>query len=131
MVSETLQSTASVGALLRRRREARGLTLADLSERTGVPQPNLSRLERGLADVRLSTVLRVAQALGAEVTLAPVGGRRRLDEVMREAGEARERILAAGRGESDPWARLARRARLGEDTRIEAEARERAEADRP
>jgi transcriptional regulator with XRE-family HTH domain len=130
MASEALQSTAGVGALLRRRRETRGWTLADLSERTGIPQPNLSRLERGLADVRLSTVLRVAQALGAEVTLAPSGGRRRLDEVVREAGEARRRILAAGLGESDPWARLARRARLGEDTAIEAEARRRAEADR-
>lgn len=130
MATEVLQSTAGVGALVRRRREARGWTLADLSQRTGVPQPNLSRLERGLADVRLSTVLRVAQALGAEVTLAPAGGRRRLDEVLREAGEARERILAAGRGESDPWARLARRARLGEDTWIEAEARGRAEVDR-
>jgi len=115
---------------VRRRREARGWTLADLSERTGVPQPNLSRLERGLADVRLSTILRVARALDSEVTLAPATGRRRLDEVLREAGEARERILAAGRGESDPWARLARRAGLGEDTGVEAEARRRAEADR-
>ena len=125
-----MQSTATVGALLRREREGRGWTLADLAERTGIPQPNLSRLERGLADVRLSTVLRVAQALGTEISLAPVGRLRRLDDVVRDAKQARERILAAGLGESDPWARLVRRARLGEDTEVEAEARRQAEAGR-
>jgi len=125
-----VQSTATVGALLRREREGRGWTLADLAERTGIPQPNLSRLERGLADVRLSTVLRVAQALGTEISLAPVGRLRRLDDVVRDAKQARERILAAGLGESDPWARLVRRARLGEDTEVEAEARRQAEAGR-
>jgi transcriptional regulator with XRE-family HTH domain len=125
---EPLQSTATVGALLRREREGRGWTLADLAERTGIPQPNLSRLERGLADVRLSTVLRVAQALGTEISLAPVGRLRRLDDVVRDAKQARERIVAAGLAESDPWARLARRARLGEDIEVEAEARRRTEA---
>jgi transcriptional regulator with XRE-family HTH domain len=124
------QSTATIGALLRREREGRGWTLADLAERTGIPQPNLSRLERGLADVRLSTVIRVAQALGAEISLAPAGRLRRLDDVVRDAEQARERILAVGLAGSDPWARLARRARLGEDTEVEAEALRRTEAGR-
>jgi transcriptional regulator with XRE-family HTH domain len=115
---------------MRCEREVRGWTLADLSEQTGIPQPNLSRLERGLADVRLSTLLRVAEALGTEIVLTPVVRRRRLDEVVREAEQARERVLAAGLGESDPWARLARRERLGESTEVEAGARRRAEASR-
>ncbi len=130
MSVESTPPKSALGSVIRREREGRGWTLADLSERTGIPQPNLSRLERGLADVRLSTLLRVAEALGTEIVLTPAGRRRRLDEVVREAEQARGRVFAAGLGESDPWARLARRARLGEPTEVEAEARRRAEAGR-
>jgi len=122
MDADEVRSTAALGSVVRREREGRGWTLAELSARTAIPEPNLSRLERGLVDVRLSTLQRVADALGAEITLRPVGRERRLDEVVREAQEARDRIIAAGLGESDPWARLARRRARGEDTRVEAEA---------
>jgi transcriptional regulator with XRE-family HTH domain len=122
MDADEVRSTAALGSVVRREREGRGWTLAELAARTAIPEPNLSRLERGLADVRLSTLQRVADALGAEITLGPVGRERRLDEVVREAEEARARILAAGLGESDPWARLERRRARGEDTRVEAEA---------
>ena len=111
----------AVGPALRGAREVGGWTLADVA---GVPEPSLSRLERGLADPRLSTVQRVAAALGQEVSLTPVGRGRGLKEVAREA---RSRIEAAGLGESDPWARLARRRRREQDTAVEARARRQAD----
>ena len=127
MTSELRQPTASAGALLRREREARGLTLADVARRSGVPAPNLSRIESGVADARLSTFLRVAEALGLDVALEPAGRLRDLADVARDAEAGRRRIIAAGLGGSDPWARLARRGRAGEDVGVEAEARTRAE----
>lgn len=56
---------------LRRTRLAKGLTLNELSRRTGIAQPNLSRLERGRVDSRLSTLLTVAAALDLSITLTP------------------------------------------------------------
>jgi DNA-binding Xre family transcriptional regulator len=54
-----------VTACLRRERERQGLTLAALSERTGIDQAALSRLESGRnANPTLETLNRVAAALG-------------------------------------------------------------------
>ncbi len=50
--------------------EATGLTRAQLAERLGVRQPLISKLEGGgTRDVKLSTVVKVAAALGARVRL--------------------------------------------------------------
>lgn len=56
---------------LRQARLRRGFTLAELSRRTGIAQPNLSRLERGRVDTRLSTLMTVAEALDLTITLSP------------------------------------------------------------
>ena len=122
MDSSRQVAAVTVGSLLRGEREARGWTLGDLAARSGIAAPNLSRLERGLADVRLSTLRRAANALGVDITLSPAGRPRQLAEVVREAARARERIIAAGLGESEPWARLARRELLGEQVAVEAAA---------
>jgi len=113
---------APIGSLIRRERESRGWSLGDLASRTGIAQPNLSRLERGLSDVRLSTLQRVAEAFGVTITLTSGDRRRRLDEVVGTAARARARILAAGLGESEPGDRLARRERRGEQATVEAAA---------
>ncbi len=52
----------------RRQRERQGLTLADVSSRTGIDQSTLSRLETGRAgNPSLDTLQRVAAALGKRV----------------------------------------------------------------
>lgn len=56
---------------LRRARLAKGLTLEELSRQTGIAQPNLSRLERGRVDSRLSTLTTVAEALDLSIAFAP------------------------------------------------------------
>ncbi len=80
---------------LRQERERRGMSLAELSRRTGISSSNLSLIERGLVDPRWSTVERIYDALG----ISP----------------------SARSGDStDPWVRLRWKAERGEDVRDEA-----------
>jgi len=59
------------GALLemKRQREASGISLADLAERTGMDKGALSRLENGVQDnPTIVTLMRYAAALGKKLT---------------------------------------------------------------
>lgn len=56
---------------LRETRLTRGLTQQELSALCGVPQAQLSRIEAGEVDLRLSTLTAVANALDLEVVLIP------------------------------------------------------------
>jgi DNA-binding phage protein len=56
--------TVAALALLRVERERRGLSLADISERAGIDRTALSKLERGLGNPTISTLNRLASALG-------------------------------------------------------------------
>jgi DNA-binding Xre family transcriptional regulator/CheY-like chemotaxis protein len=56
-----------IGARVRKAREARGWSLGDLARETGMPPPNLSRLENGKHVPSLETLERVAEALGVRV----------------------------------------------------------------
>jgi transcriptional regulator with XRE-family HTH domain len=74
------------------------MTLAVLSRKSGLAQPNLSLIENGKTDPRWSTVERILNALGIEPTA----------------------ILTDGARGLDPWARLRHKAERGEDVRDEA-----------
>jgi transcriptional regulator with XRE-family HTH domain len=52
-------------------RVAKGLSQRALSERAGVPQPHISKIERGHVDLRLSSLIAVARVLDLEVALVP------------------------------------------------------------
>ena len=84
-----------IGPWIRNERERRGMSLSELSRRSGIAAPNLSLIERGLTDPRWSTIQRICDALGVGVSMAGDGG-------------------------SDPWSRLRRKAERGEDVRDEA-----------
>lgn len=58
-----------IGERVRRQRRARKWTLADLSSRTGIKVPNLSRLEKGKHSPSLDTLMKVADAFGVPVTV--------------------------------------------------------------
>jgi transcriptional regulator with XRE-family HTH domain len=87
-----------VAAQLLALRKAKGLTQRQLSEKTGIQQSEISRIEAAHANPTLVTVSAIAYALGAEVRVV-AGARRRV----RSQNVTR-------RGEGAP-ARLARRAR--------------------
>jgi transcriptional regulator with XRE-family HTH domain len=51
------------GRNLRRAREQAGLTQEEVAERSGVHSTEISRMERGMRDPRVSTLERLAKAL--------------------------------------------------------------------
>lgn len=56
---------------LRSARESRGLSQRELSARTGIPQGQISRIEQGAVDLRLSTLLALSRVLELEPALIP------------------------------------------------------------
>ncbi|MBP0495469.1 helix-turn-helix domain-containing protein [Pararoseomonas indoligenes] len=73
--------TAELGARLRALRQARGLTLDTLAESAGLDKGYLSRLERGLKNPSIATVLRLSEAL--EVPVAELFGERLAEHAVR------------------------------------------------
>ncbi|MBT9386985.1 helix-turn-helix domain-containing protein [Pseudooceanicola sp. CBS1P-1] len=66
MAIEDLQ--AEVGRRIRALRKARDLSQRDLATLTGLAVPALSLIENGRRDVKLSTFLRLSEALRVEVS---------------------------------------------------------------
>jgi len=64
-----------VGVLLREAREKAGVTQEDLARRTRTKKSAISRLENHAEDVRLSTLQRVARALGKSIRIELVEAR--------------------------------------------------------
>jgi HTH-type transcriptional regulator / antitoxin HipB len=58
-----------IGVLLRQAREQAGVTQEALARRTKTRKSAISRLENHAEDVRLSTIKRVARALGKSLTI--------------------------------------------------------------
>jgi transcriptional regulator with XRE-family HTH domain len=75
---------ATFGVLLRETRLAARLSQADLSERSGLPKPTLSRYENGHVLPSLATLRKLADALGVgESELLP--GSKSPNEIFLEA----------------------------------------------
>lgn len=55
------------GRAVRKRREERGLTQDRFAEAIGVTQSHVSSIERGAADIRVSTVAKIADALDLDL----------------------------------------------------------------
>ncbi len=58
-----------VGEEVMHARTKRGLTQKQLSEATGIDQSDLSKIERGMANVSVSTLNRIALALGCRLNI--------------------------------------------------------------
>lgn len=57
-----------VAALLQKERERQNLSMTVLAERSGLSQPSVSYIERGMRIPNLDTLLRLADALGIELS---------------------------------------------------------------
>jgi len=64
-------NAADIAARLQEARKAKGLSQRALSELTGVPQAQISRIEAGTVDLRLSSLVALAHAIDLELTLVP------------------------------------------------------------
>ncbi|HEX6990036.1 MAG TPA: cupin domain-containing protein [Bacillota bacterium] len=67
-VDDLLTHLAQLGSGIRTLRHNQGLTLGELSERTGISVSMLSMVERGQANPTVGTLIAVASALGVEMT---------------------------------------------------------------
>jgi transcriptional regulator with XRE-family HTH domain len=56
---------------LKAERKARGLSQRALSKLVGVPQSHISKIENGMVDLRLSSLIELARVLSLELTLVP------------------------------------------------------------
>jgi transcriptional regulator with XRE-family HTH domain len=65
---------------IKRARKAKGMSLSDVAEKTGLHRVAIARAERAGQDVRASTVAAIAKALGVPVC-----------ELFEESGHERER----------------------------------------
>lgn len=68
---------------LKSARAAKGLSQRALSERTGVPQSHISKIESGGADIRLSSLTELARALDLDLRLVPRKAVPAVDSVVR------------------------------------------------
>lgn len=68
-------ATAEFGARVREQRAAHGWSQEDLAHRSGLTPVQISRVERGVREVRLTTILRLVSALEVEPNelLADIG----------------------------------------------------------
>lgn len=64
---------ADVVTALKAAREARGLSLQDLCDRTGITRASLSLLENGHGNPTMTTLRRVADAIGVEILVTVKG----------------------------------------------------------
>lgn len=69
---------------LREARVAKAWSQRDLSERAGIPQAHISRIESGAIDPKVSTLQDLARALDLELILAPRTALNAVDALVRE-----------------------------------------------
>ena len=81
-----METLASIGEQIARRRKAVGLSQAALARQARVGHSTLDALENGrLGELGLSKIIRILAALGLELRIEETAGRRpTLDEIMNE-----------------------------------------------
>ncbi len=85
IIMSQISDLSDAGRLLRERREALGLTQAQLARSAGLTRARISELEHGRANVNLRSYLRMVQALGAALYLEPASARPTLTQLRRAA----------------------------------------------
>ena len=70
---------------LRQARTQKGWSQRDLSQRAGVPQAHISKIESGAVDLRLSTLVQLARLVDLELVLVPRAALPAVQAIVREA----------------------------------------------
>lgn len=60
-----------IAASIRAARQAKALTQKELGQRVGLPQSHISKIEKGVVDLQLSSLVEIARALDLELKLVP------------------------------------------------------------
>ena len=67
---DTLETEYQIMHEMMKARIEAGMTQKQLSERTGINQSNLSRIESGMGNPSIATLERIASALGKKVSIS-------------------------------------------------------------
>jgi len=86
-------ATADIASMLRAAREAKALSQRELGKRSGVPQGHISKIESGVVDLRLSSLIELARVLELELTLVPRKSVPAVQSLVRSTWQG-ERVLA-------------------------------------
>jgi HTH-type transcriptional regulator/antitoxin HipB len=70
---EPLRSGEAIGEWLRQCRRDRGMTQDDLSSRSGITKPQISRIEGGIVDAKLSSIFALVAAMNLDLVGGPRG----------------------------------------------------------
>ena len=70
-IAESNMKAKIITALIEAREE-KGISQRQLEELSGVKQPQIARMERGNADPRLGTLLRLLNAMGKTLAIVPI-----------------------------------------------------------
>lgn len=98
-------------------------SISEVSTRTGVSRAQISLIENGKADPRMSTVERLLSCYGTSLAgLDRVSRSIAADKVLDRARRAASRLESVGLGASDPDARLDARSSRGIDVAVERQA---------
>jgi transcriptional regulator with XRE-family HTH domain len=79
-----LQAEAVVEALVTAR-QRKGWSQRELSQKAGIPQSHISRIESGVVDLKLTTLLEFARLLDLEFVMAPRQALTAVNAALREA----------------------------------------------
>ncbi len=69
VLTEDVSLAWKTGNALAEARSARGLTQSQLAEKSGIDQSDISKIERGQANPSVSTLQRLAEALGCKINI--------------------------------------------------------------
>lgn len=86
---------------LRSARQEKRLSQRELSAKVGVPQSHISKIESGAVDLKLSSLIEIARALGLEPMLVPRSLLPAVEMLTRGAGKKEPRRPAYGFAEDD------------------------------
>ncbi len=66
-------SIQEMAATIKAARKKKGLSQRALSAKTGVPQSHISKIENGMVDLQVSSLIEIARTLDLELVLVPRG----------------------------------------------------------
>lgn len=70
-IAETDLKVALISEMISARKQ-QGLTQKQLEEASGVKQPIIARMEKGVTDPQLTTILKVLRPLGKTLAIVPI-----------------------------------------------------------
>jgi transcriptional regulator with XRE-family HTH domain len=79
-------ATTHIAAALKAARETKGMSQRALSQKAGVPQGHISKIETGAVDLRLSSLIELARVLDLELALVPRKSVPAVNSIVRSTG---------------------------------------------